>query len=318
MTLYPEIEPFQVHRLSVGDSHVLYIEQCGCRGGIPVVFLHGGPGSGCTPLHRRYFDPSRYNIVLFDQRGAGRSVPQGELRANNTEALVGDLERIRGALGIRRWLLSGGSWGATLGLLYAQHHPGKVLGMILRAPFLGMQRELDWFIKDGANRIYPDYWEDLVAGIPVEEQRDLVEAFYRRLTSGDRSNRLEAAMAWDRWERAVLGLSSGQQSQPINTTEKELILNEVSIRAHFAAHRYFLQSKQILRQMSRLPEVPIILVHGRQDITCPLQSSWALHQRLPHSSLVIVPEAGHLGSDPAMSTALVGASREMLQRLSTD
>ncbi len=316
-TLYPEITAPQVYSLPVGDEHVLYVEECGTRSGLPVVFLHGGPGSGCKPYHRQFFNPARYRIVLFDQRGSGRSRPQGRTQANTTRDLVADMERIRIHLGIDRWVLFGGSWGSTLALIYAQTHPDRVLGMILRGTFLARQADLDWFFKIGVNHIFPDYWQDVMRAFPGKEGGDVIEACYQRVRSSDPAVRLAAARAWSEWTGRIVTyrLPEGP-TLPKTPEEERRMLNDVLIESHYARHRYFLEPNQILRDVDGLPRVPTTLVHGRADLTCTVEGSWSLHQALPHSELVILRDAGHLASEPPVIDALVTATDALADKLS--
>lgn len=300
--------------MPVDPPHALYVEEAGNPRGLPVVFLHGGPGSGSRPYHRQFFDPARYRIVVFDQRGAGRSAPAGCTEANDTQRLVADLEHIREHLGIERWLVFGGSWGATLGLVYAQAHPERVLGMILRGTFLASQRDLDWFFKDGVRHIFPDAWEELVAPISLPERGDLITAYHRRVNSEHRTEQLAAARAWSQWTGCIVtytlpgGGAGGAQ-------DEDRLLQEARVELHYALNRYFLRPEQILGDAGRLPRVPVTIVHGRRDLTCTLEAAWRLHRALPHAQLVIVPQAGHLASEPAMIDALVTATDAMAEKL---
>lgn len=315
--LYPPLEPNTVHRLDVEPPHRVCVEECGNPRGMPVVFLHGGPGSGCKSYHRQFFDPARYRIVLFDQRGCGRSSPPGETQKNSTPLLLTDLETIRNRLGIDRWLLFGGSWGTTLALLYAQAHPDRVLGMILRGTFLARQQDLDWFFGSGVDRIFPDYRESLRSRFPVEERGDLIAACYRRMQSDDAELRWQTAQAWSAWTGGIVTyLLAEGEAKPPTPEDRQRTINEVAIETHYAYHRYFIDENQILDRIARLPPVPMTIVHGRRDLTCPLESSWALHRALPKSKLVVVREAGHLASEPAMVDALVTVTDEMVRLLS--
>jgi proline iminopeptidase len=306
--LYPEIEPNGSHRLAVDARHTLYVEECGDPGGLPLVSLHGGPGSGCRADHRRYFDPRRYRIVLFDQRGAGRSTPVGELTDNTTEALIADLEAIRNLLGIERWVLFGGSWGAALALAYAQTHPQRVLGMVLRGTFLATARELGWFFRDGASRMFPEAWQGFVDPIPRSERDDLVEAYARRILEGDAGSRRAAARAWTAWADRVVTHTLGPQGDAAPPKDLEKMLNEASIQVHYARNGYFLGPDGVEARLDRLPRVPTRILHGRCDLTCTPQASWRLHRVLPHSVLRVLPRSGHLASEPAMVDALVEAT----------
>lgn len=312
--LYPEIEPNHRYELDVDALHRVYMEESGNPDGIPVVFLHGGPGAGSSENHRRYFDPTRYRIINFDQRGCHRSRPVGEIRNNTTADLIADIEQIRSQLAIERWLVFGGSWGATLGLLYAQEHPGAVLAMILRGTFLARRGDLDWFTRAGASRIFPDVWQRFKGFIPEAEQHDLVQAYYRRLTSTDPFEVDAAARHWAEWAGRVVTylLDIGEFVLPADITD---IINEVRIETHYGSHHYFIEENQILRDINRLADVPVHLIHGRRDLTCTLDASWSLHQAIPHSELSIINEGGHLAGEPVMTDALVRATDQMADRL---
>jgi proline iminopeptidase len=303
--LYPEIRPFAVHRLRAG-AHDLYAEECGNPAGIPVVFLHGGPGSGCNENHRRYFDPSRYRVILFDQRGCHRSAPRGSVESNTTTDLLEDMERLRTMLRVDKWVLYGGSWGATLGLLYAQRRPERVTSMILRGVFLARTRDLAWFLVDGANRLFPDCWAEFLDAIPEAERGDLVSAYHRRIHGPDPVMRLEAARRWSLWGARVTTYLLPPSVADVDDPEK--ILSEALIESHYALNRYFIEEDQILRSIGRLPRVPVRIIHGRRDLTCTLESSWALHRAIPGSVLDVVEQGGHLASEPVMTDALVQAT----------
>jgi proline iminopeptidase len=315
-TLYADLEPYARHRLPRG-RHALYVEECGAPGGVPVLFLHGGPGSGCRPYHRAFFDPSRYRAVLLDQRGAGRSTPQGELSDNATADLLEDLEAVRRHLGIERWALFGGSWGATLALLYAQNHPERCLGLVLRGSFLARPRDLDWFLgPDGVRRLYPDRWAECLddLGVSAEAEADPVAAFRERLNGDDELAQRRAARAWTLWsEQVLLGADFRPKSlgDPVSAQQ----IHQARIELHYAAHRYFLPDNAILARCHRIAHLPAILVHGRKDWICPPESSYALHRALPRSELRWVPEGGHIATGEAMIDALVTAAGDMLDRL---
>ena len=311
--LYPEIVASQSYRLKVDQVHTIYVEEAGNRKGIPVIFLHGGPGSGCNENHRRYFNPKKYRVVLFDQRGCHRSKPAGETNNNSTPELLQDIERIREHLGIDKWLVFGGSWGATLGLLYAQSHPSRVSALILRGAFLARKKDLDWFGKSGASMIFPDYWKEFTEIITAPEKDDLISAYHARVHGADRKIREAAALAWSKWAgRIVTYLLPGVEYTPGNVDKT---VHEVLIETHYAKHRYFIAENQILDNAAQLPSVPIRIIHGRRDLTCTLDASWSLHQALPDSELVIVKEGGHLGGESVMVDALVTATDEMAKRL---
>lgn len=313
-TLFPKIRPYAEHRLVVGDPHVLHVEESGNSHGIPVLFVHGGPGAGCEEYHRCFFDPNKYRIVLFDQRGSGRSTPHAALEGNTTQALVADMERIRTFLGIEQWLLFGGSWGSTLSLVYAQTHPERVLGLVLRGIFLCRRHEIRWFYQEGAHRIFPDHWQEFLAPIPPGERGDLLHAYYRRLIGDDDIARLTAAKAWSLWE----GRASTLQPKKTVTDffgSAHTALSLARIEAHYFVNDSFLAPNQILRDSYKLAGIPGIIVHGRYDIVCPVENAWELHMAWPGSELEIVSDAGHSASEPGITHALINATNELVQRL---
>jgi len=308
--LFPEIEPYAVQRLAVDPPHELHIEECGNPDGLPVLFVHGGPGAGCEEYHRRFFDPHIYRVILFDQRGAGRSTPHASLEHNTTGHLVADMEAIRRRLGIEQWVLFGGSWGSTLALVYAQTHPERVLGLVLRGIFLCRPWEIRWFYQEGANRVFPDYWQEFIAPIPENERHDLLAAHYRRLTAEDEVARMHCAKAWSLWEGRTATLTPNKHVVEFFGSA-HVALALARIEAHYFAHATFLAPDQILRDVHRLHGIPGILVHGRYDMVCPLQSAWELHRMWPQSRLEIVPDAGHSAAEPGIVNALVRATNEM-------
>ena len=313
-TLYPPIEPDRVGHLGVGDGHEIYYELSGRRDGIPVVFLHGGPGGGTAPVQRRFFDPDRYRIVLFDQRGCGRSRPHASLHANTTAHLVADIERLRRYLGIERWLIFGGSWGSTLALLYAERFPERVSGLILRGIFLMRQREIDWFYRRGTNAIFPEAWADFVSVIPEAERDDLIAAFYRRLTGDDEDERLRAARAWSRWESHCVTLVP-EEAQLRQADASRFALAFARIECHYFHHRGFLESDdEILANCHRIRHIPTAIVQGRYDVICPPVSAFELKQALPEARLRIVPVAGHSAFEPGIVHELVTATDAFAER----
>lgn len=313
-TLYPELHPYVQHSLAVGPPHLLHIEECGNPRGIPVLFVHGGPGAGCEDYHRRFFDPERYRIILFDQRGCGRSTPHASLEGNTTQALVEDIERIREHLGIDRWLLFGGSWGSTLSLVYAETHPEKVLGLILRGIFMCRQHEIRWFYQEGASRLFPEYWQEYLAPIPQAERGELVQAFYQRLTGDNDVQRMAAAKAWSLWEGKTSTLRPseavvGHFGNPYTA------LSLARIECHYFVHDSFLAPEQILRDADRLKGIPGVIVHGRYDVVCPVENAWQLHQAWPEAQLKIIQDAGHSASEPGTVDALIQATIDFAERL---
>lgn len=305
--LYPPIEPYATHRILVDALHEIYVEECGRRDGIPALFLHGGPGAGCEPGHRRFFDPARYRILLFDQRGCGRSRPHAELAANTTWHLVSDIERIRQALGIDRWLVFGGSWGSTLALAYAQAHPERVTALIVRGVFLCRDSEIRWFYQEGANWVFPDWWQDFLAPIPEAERGDLIAAYHQRLIDRDESVRLAAAQTWSLWEGRTATLMPNADVQAY-FSDPRVALSLARIECHYFMNRAFLDPDQLLRDAHRLADLPGVIVQGRYDIICPARSAWELHQAWPAAQLEMIPDAGHAAFEPGIRRALVAAT----------
>ncbi|MBD3657750.1 MULTISPECIES: prolyl aminopeptidase [Marinobacter] len=303
-TLFPEIKPYAQHRLAVDPPHELYIEECGNPDGLPVLVVHGGPGGGCEEYYRRFFDAERFRIILFDQRGAGRSTPLAELGGNTTAGLVDDIERIRGLLGIRRWLLFGGSWGSTLALVYAQTHPARVLGLVLRGIFLCRPEDIHWFYQQGASRIFPDYWQEFLAPIPATERDDLVGAYYRRLTSSNELEQIQAAKAWSVWEGRCATLHPNPRVVE-HFGHPHVAIALARIECHYFMNQAFLEPGQILRDAGRLAGIPGVIVHGRYDMVCPLDNALALSERWPDAELRIIRDAGHSASEPAIVDALI-------------
>ncbi len=311
-SLYPEIECLHQSELLI-DNHRIYYEVSGNPQGLPVIFLHGGPGSGCNPNHRRYFDPQKYRIVIFDQRGCNRSSPQGSIENNTTQHLLKDIEAIREKLGIDQWLVFGGSWGATLALLYSEYFPQRVKGLILRGSFLARKTDLDWFVKEGANRIFPEDWEKFIGDLSAEERQDIAAFYYRHLRHENIQIRQEFTRRWSNWATRIVTWNL-LESKP-DETDIDTLVNQVSIETHYAYHRYFISENQILNDIQKIPDVPVTVIHGRRDLTCTLEASWSLHKVLPGSELIIVPDAGHLASEPAMVNALVTATDRFAQIL---
>ena len=303
--LYPEIEPRVTGRLAVPGGHELHYEECGSPAGKPAVFLHGGPGAGTEPKHRRFFHPERYRIVLFDQRGCGKSTPHASLEANTTWDLVADIERLREHLGVERWLVFGGSWGSTLALAYAQEHPERVTELVLRGIFLLRRAEIEWFYQRGASAIFPDHWERYLEPIPEAERSDLVAAYHRRLTSDDPEVRLEAARRWSGWESATSRLLP-EAGRP---EEDAFALAMARIECHYFVNRGFLATEdQLLRNASRIRHIPGTIVQGRYDVVCPSETAWALHRAWPEADFVLGPDSGHSAFEPGNSRALVAAT----------
>ena len=314
-TLYPPLEPYATHTLT-REGHAIHYEECGDPSGVPVLFLHGGPGSGCRPEHRRFFDPRRCRAVLVDQRGAGPSLPSGELRRNTTPALIEDLEHIRVALEIPRWVLFGGSWGAALALLYGQRHPERVAGLILRGSFLAREQDLQWFIRDGAPRIYPEAWGRLLEAIPEAERPDLLAAIEARLHSSDELAQRRIARAWDQWSSQV-AFGEACRADPLNEPVSAVTVHRARIELHYARHRYFIEEGQVLAACAAVRGRPVALIHGRRDLVCPPEAALTLQRHFPGSELTMLPSAGHLAAGEAMVDALVTAVDRMVGAMQT-
>ena len=305
---YPPIEPHRTGRLRVSDVHELYFEECGNPAGKPVVFLHGGPGGGTEPNHRRFFDPAAYRIVLFDQRGCGKSTPHASLVDNTTWDLVGDIETLRAHLGIERWQVFGGSWGSTLALAYAETHPDRVTELVLRGIFLIREQEIAWFYQRGTSALFPDAWEKYIEPIPESERGDFVRAYYQRLTSDDRAVRLRAAKAWSVWEGSTSCLTPNRALIDKSAAD-EFAVAFARIECHYFMHRAWLEPpRDPLSNVAKIRHIPGVIVQGRYDVVCPMESAWALHRAWPEADFRIVPDAGHSASEPGTIHELVEAT----------
>jgi len=306
--LYPPIEPFRSGWLDVGDGHEIYFEESGNPDGKACVFVHGGPGGGSSPEARQFFDPERYRIVVFDQRGCGQSRPHASLEANTTWHLVADMERLRDELGIERWLVFGGSWGSTLALAYAQTHPDRVTELVLRGIFLLRPQEIHWFYQEGASALYPDSWEAYLAPIPKEEHDDLLNAFHRRLTCDDETMRLAAARAWSVWEASASFLIQNQDFMD-KLDAPDAALAMARIECHYFVNGGFFESpNQLLENIDRIRHIPAIIVQGRYAVVCPAVTAWDLHRAWPEADFQLIQDAGHSAFDRANAQALVAAT----------
>ena len=310
---YAATEPNHVEHVDVGDGHQVYIEEGGDPGGIPVVFLHGGPGAGCKPSHRQFFDPGTYRSVLVDQRGCGKSTPYGSVESNSTVHLAADLELIREHLGIEKWVLFGGSWGAALALYYAEKYPDHVLGIVLRGSFLARRRDVDWFFAEGANRMLPVGWDAFrqVVGYPP----DMIKYLHSRVFGDDEVAAEKVARAWARWSGEVVTYAIDSTG---GGAEEALpsVMAKARLEFHYARNDYFMRENQLLEEIDQLPEVPVALVHGQRDLTCTPDAAWVLHQAIKGSTLRILRTAGHLSGETLMSDALLDAADEMAKLLS--
>jgi proline iminopeptidase len=306
--LYPELEPFDKGMLAVSPLHTIYYEQCGNPQGKPAVFLHGGPGGGASVKSRRFFNPAKYRIVLLDQRGAGRSTPNAELRDNTTWHLVADLEALRTKLGIERWLVFGGSWGSTLALAYAQTHPERVSELVLRGIFMLRRWELEWFYQNGADAIFPDAWEKYIAVIPPAERGDLISAYHRRLTHEDPAVRLQAALAWSIWEGSTSYLQIDPQYVAL-TANAEFATAFARIECHYFVNGgFFDRDDQLLANVDRIRHIPAVIVQGRYDVVCPMRSAWDLHKAWPEADFRVMPSCGHSAFELEHTRELVAAT----------
>ncbi|MBF2097900.1 MAG: prolyl aminopeptidase [Gloeomargaritaceae cyanobacterium C42_A2020_066] len=306
--LYPPIEPYRQGYLRVSSLHEIYFEEAGNPHGRPVVFLHGGPGGGIEPFYRQYFDPARWRVILFDQRGCGRSQPYAELEENTTWHLVEDIEKLRIYLGIDRWVVLGGSWGSTLALAYSETHPTACLGLILRGIFLVRPQEIHWFYQEGANYLYPDAWEEYLKPIPPEERHDLLHAYYRRLTSPDPDLRLAAARAWAVWEGSTSKLRPDPDLMR-SFGESEFAEAFARIECHYFVHRgFFPTDNYLLEKVHRIRHLPGVIIQGRYDVVCPPISAWALHRAWPEAAFHLIADAGHSMTEPGIRSALVAAT----------
>jgi proline iminopeptidase len=307
--LYPEIECNQHGFLDVGDGHSLYYEESGNPKGKPVVFVHGGPGSGTSPKQRRFFDPRLYRIILFDQRGAGKSLPHACLDGNTTWNLVEDMEKLRKHLGIETWQVFGGSWGSTLSLAYSVTHPKRVKELVLRGIFLIRKKEIDWFYQGGTSEMFPDAWEKYLAAIPPAEHSDLVAAYYKRLTSEDQAVRLAAAKAWSIWEGTTSNLYTNVQKAEDEFGQDKFAEAFARIECHYFTNKgFFEKDGWLLDQAHILKDIPTVIVQGRYDVVCPAVSAWDLQKKLPNADFIMVPDAGHSAFEPGISRALVAAT----------
>jgi proline iminopeptidase len=303
--------------LTVSPVHTLYYEQCGNPAGQPVVFLHGGPGGGIVPDYRRYFDPAAYRIVLFDQRGSGRSTPHANLEENTTWHLVADIESLREHLGIESWMVFGGSWGSTLALAYAQTHPARTRSLVLRGIFLCRQKEISWFYQEGASAIFPDVWEEYLRPIPPEERGDMVSAYHRRLTSEDEGVRIEAARAWSIWEASTSKLFPDEDLIE-HFGDPQFAIAFARIECHYFMHHAFFETDNFLiENVGKIRHIPSVIVQGRYDVVCPMMSAWELHRAWPEAELKVIADAGHSATEPGTIGALVEATDRFREGLSS-
>jgi proline iminopeptidase len=309
-TLYPIIKSNSEAYLSVDDIHDVYIEESGSPEGIPVLFIHGGPGAGCSSDDRRFFNPEKYRIILFDQRGSGRSRPHAELARNTTQHLIDDIEKIREHFGIKQWVLFGGSWGSTLALLYAQAYPSRVKGMILRGIFLCRHSDLQWFYQEGASYVFPDYWQKFIQPICADKRDNYIAAYYELLTSGNELAKMNAAKQWSLWEGSCATLRPNKEVVD-HFSHPHMALSLARIEAHYFVNDAFIDENQIIHHIDKLKGIPATIIHGRYDMVCPLDNAWTLQQHWPDAQLHIIRDAGHASREPSIMDALVKATDDM-------
>jgi proline iminopeptidase len=314
---FPAIRPYSTETISVTEPHRLYLEQSGNPEGIPVLFVHGGPGGGTRPIDRCFFDPDKYRIILFDQRGSGKSTPHAALDDNNTDALVADIETLREHLGIDRWVIFGGSWGSTLGLVYAQTYPECVMGLMLRGIFLCRDEDIQWFYQRGASQVFPDYWLQFEQIIPLAERGDMLGAYYARLIGDNEFERMAAAKAWSVWEGRCATLRANE-SLVEHFANPHLAMAMARIEAHFFINKAFLEPDQILNNCHRLKNIPGYIVHGRYDMVCPVNQAFDLSKAWPEAQLTIIADAGHASGEPGTTDALIRATESLAHQLNSE
>lgn len=311
---YPVLQPYNTFELTVDDIHTLTVEECGNPKGLPAVVLHGGPGTGCSTDDRRLFDPDIYRIVLFDQRGCGRSKPLGSIERNTTQYLLDDIEFIRTHLNIKRWLVVGGSWGSSLALAYGQTHPDAVLGFILRGVFLFREQDIEWLYQRGANQVFPDAWQEFIQTVPQSEQKNMIKAIHTRVTSNSEFECLRSAKAWATFEAACATLQPNEQWVK-SLASPQLCIPFARIATHYFLNKGFFETNQLLDNLPQLKDKPCIIIHGRYDMVCPLDNAWSLKQAWPIAELDIIRDAGHAGIEAGIVNALVRATRQMANEL---
>lgn len=306
-TLYPEIEPFESGTLDVGDGHTIYWERVGTKGAKPAVFLHGGPGGTISPRHRRLFDPKLYDVILFDQRGCGKSTPNASIDANTTWHLVADIERLRKMAGFDKWLVFGGSWGSTLALAYAETHPERVSELVVRGIYTLTRAELDWYYQFGVSQMFPDKWERFLAPIPKAERGEMMAAYRKRLVGQDRKAQVEAAIAWSEWEGQTITLLPEPETSDV-FGEADYAVAFARIENHYFVHAGWLEEGQLLRDAGKLKDIPGVIIHGRYDMPCPAHYAWQLHKAWPNAEFFLIEGAGHAYSEPGILDRLIYAT----------
>lgn len=311
LTLYPSIKYYATHQLKVDSKHTLYIEESGNPQGKPILVLHSGPGAGCESVHKRFFDPEKYRIILFDQRGSGKSSPHASIEDNTTDALINDIEHIRDHLNISKMYLFGSAWGSALALLYAEEYPQHILGLLLNSVFLARKKDIAWFYKNGANAIFPDHWQDFINHIPQEEQNDLLKAYEKRLNGNNELARMSAAKHWSLWQAKCSSLQPHTHIME-HFNDPRFAIGLACIESHYFSNDCFIEDNIILKNIHKIRHLPLFIIHGRYDTICPLTNAWELHQALPSSELIIVRDAGHSIREPGVIDAMILASKNIL------
>ena len=315
LTLYPAISSYNEFYLKVSDIHQLWVTEHGNPEGLPVIFLHGGPGSGCESYHPRFFNPQKYRIILLDQRGSGKSIPHASLDENTTQHLIDDLEKLRAHLAIDQWVVFGGSWGSTLGIAYAEAYPEKVLALVLRGIFLCRPDDISWFYQQGASAVFPDYWQSYVSVIPESERNNMVAAYYKRLTDKDERIQLEAAREWSIWEGRTSTLHP-KESVTDHFGNEQVALSLARIECHYFMNNSFLEPNQLIKNAHKLHEIPGYIIHGRYDVVCPLKQAYDLHRAWTSANYKVCPNSGHSATEPEIVDALVHATDDIIERYS--
>ncbi len=312
-TLYPSIKTFATHKISVTPPHILHIEECGNPNGIPILICHSGPGTGCEAFHRRFFCPETFRIILFDQRGAGRSSPHAFLENNTTDDLLSDMELIREQLNVTKWYLFGSAWGSTLSLLYAEQFPQNVLGLILNCTFLARKKDIDWFYQYGANVFFPEHWEEFTSIIDKSDTKNIIDAYAKKLNGKDEVSCRNAAKHWALWQANCFSLHPHQENLT-HFTDPHFALSLARLETHYFSNHCFIKENQLLNNIKNIRHLPMYLIHGRYDIVSPLESAWLIHQACPRSKLVVVRDAGHSLKEPGIIDAVILAGKNILSQ----
>ncbi len=311
LTLYPSINSYATHKLAVDKIHTLHFEECGNPNGVPIIVLHSGPGAGCEKVHKRFFDPEKYRIVLFDQRGSGKSTPHACIENNTTQHLINDIEHIRDHLSIPKWHVFGSAWGSALALLYAQEYPLHISGLLLNSVFLAREKDINWFYQSGASAVFPDHWQNFINHIPINERTNLLKAYSMRLNGNNELARMSAAKHWSLWQANCASLQPHANTLE-HFSDPHFALGLASIESHYFENKCFIEDNAILDNIKKIRHLPLFIIHGRYDMVCPLVNAWKLHQACPASELFVVRDAGHSICEPGVIDALILASKNIL------